>query len=283
MIVLLMVACFESETTIPKDQEIPELGPYLVAEDVESPDIAHVETTLQQAVNEVRTSSAAPFVDAFFSLMEDADESCPQWYSNQNGSYWFDSCTSQSGTLFEGYGTQHTYTEQTDESGNQWMGRAIYSESLIESSTGDWLVSSGSANLLHGINVNNGADIFYSHLDQGFRSPNQDSAPQIDMWASHLEGYKSIYFDVVSFDGESRVVFSQNQLTSQSACPSGSQSIWTEKGWVQISWNPEECTGCSDVYFQGTNLGSVCIDFSDWLDWEDNPWELSLPESYEEN
>ena len=24
-------------------------------------------------------------------------------------------------------------------------------------------------------------------------------------------------------------------------------------------------------------------DFSDWMSWEDNPWGLSLPESYEEN
>lgn len=281
MVWILVVACSDKEGIIPQEQVVPELGPYLVSEDVDIPDISQVESILQEAVNQVRTYSAAPFVDDFFALMESSDDSCPQWYSNQDGPYWFDGCTSESGTLFEGYGTQYTYTEQMDESGNQWMGRAIYSESLIESSAGDWLVSSGSATLLHGTNMNNGADIFYSHLDQGFRSSSQESAPQIDMWASQLEGHKSIYFDVVSYDGDRRVVFSQNQLTSQSSCPSGSQSIWTDKGWVQVSWNPEECSGCSDVYFEGNNLGSVCIDFSDWLNWDDNPWGLSLPESYE--
>ena len=264
-----------------QDQEVPELGPYLVSEDVELPDISQVESVLQQAVDRIRLSSSAPFVDDFFTLMEDADDSCPQWYTNQGGPYWFDSCTSESGTLFEGYGTQNVYTGQLDESGNQWMGRALYSESLIEAQNGDWLISSGSASLLHGTNITNGADIFYAHLDQGFRSVHQDTAPQIDMWASHLDGFKSIYFDVVSYDGENRVVFSQNQLTTQSACPNGSQSIWTEKGWVQVSWNTQECSGCADVYFEGSNLGSVCIDFSDWMNWEENPWELTLPTSYE--
>lgn len=281
MVWMWMFACSEKLADVPQDQGIPELGPYLVSEDGEEPDVSQVESVLQQAVDRVRLSSSAPFVEMFFALMEDADDHCPQWYVNQGGPYWFDGCTSQRGTRFEGYGSQSFYTGTVDEYGNQWVGRSFYSESLMESQNGDWLISSGAASLLHGINVNNGANIFYSYLDQGFRSINQDSAPQLEMWASHLDGFKSIYFDVVLYNGANRVVFSQNQLTSQSPCPTGSQSIWTEKGWVQVSWNAQECSGCTDVYFEGNNLGSVCIDFSDWVDWDDNPWELALPDSYE--
>lgn len=270
-----MVSCTQDSGTMDSEQEIPERGPYLVAEEsYEVPNITDVEFVLQSAVGMLRESSAAPFVADFFVLMEEADDNCPTWYSNENGPYWFDSCTTESGTIFEGYGVSYTYTERLDEDGNQWSGKTVYSESLIESQSGNWLVSSGSASLLHGVNINNGADIFYSYLDQGFRSDTEDLAPQLDMWASHLDEYKSIYFDAVLLDGENRVVFSRNQFSTQSDCPEGIQSVWTEQGWVQLLWSAQECSGCTDVFFEGENIGSVCIDFSDWLSWDDNPWGL---------
>ena len=277
-----MMSCTQDQAGEVSEKSIPDKGPYLVSEErSEEPDIELLESMLQQAVNRVRLSSAAPFVDSFFMLMEESDEGCPAWYSNENDAYWLDSCTANSGTLFEGYGVYNTYIDLLDESGNQWSGKAVYSESRIESQSGSWLVSAGSASLLHGININNGADIFYSHLDQGFRSDTGELAPQLDMWASHLDDYKGIYFDVVLFDGESRVVFSQNQFSNQSDCPDGTQSVWTEQGWVQLLWDAQECSGCTDVFWEGESLGSVCIDFSDWTNWEENPWDLVLPESYE--
>ena len=62
---------------------------------------------------------------------------------------------------------------------------------------------------MHGTNTNNGADIFTA-LDQGFRSTDQDSAPQIDMWASSGD-YKA--FTLMWFRMVEQSFFSQNQLT----------------------------------------------------------------------
>ena len=74
--------------------------------------IAQVESTLQQAVNQVRTSSAAPFVDSFF-FDGDSDDSCPQWYSNQDG-HIGSIVVQHRVALFEGY--EHYIHIQ-----NKWM------------------------------------------------------------------------------------------------------------------------------------------------------------------
>jgi hypothetical protein len=273
----VLFSCTQEERFETQVEE-PKKGPYLVEEEaVTAPEITEIEHTLQSSIDTIRTISAAPFVDTFFSLMEESDEQCPQWYSNNDGLYWFDRCVSDIGTLFEGYGTQHTYSEELDASGNQWTGKAVYSESLIESESGVWLSSSGNASLLYGTNINNGADVFYSVLSRGFRSNSMSNTPEISMWASHLDTYKGIYFDVVLSDGDDIVVFSENSFSSDSSCPDGAQSIFTEEGWVQLSWSTEECSGCTSVFFEGKEIGEVCADFSDWLDWEENPWELALP------
>jgi len=269
---ILLLGC----TAVIESQE-PEKGSYLIADESSLPDIALVESRLQQAVDQLRLQSAHPFVSLFVSLMEESDSQCPRWYSDENGTYWFDSCTSTQGTLFEGYGTHQIVVEREDEGGNRWNGNIVHSASLIESQSGEWLSSTGHASLLYGINTENGADIFSSSLSEGFSSHEYTRTPQISMWASRVDSYQNIHFDAVRMIDDAALVFNQNLLGSHSLCPEGSQSIQTDNGWVQVFWSAENCSGCSSVFFEGQPIGEVCIDFSDWLDWSDNPWGLEIP------
>ena len=86
----------------------------------------------------------------------------------------------------------YQYQQQADEFGNVWSGYTLYSESRIEGETGFWLSSSGNATLLYGINEINGANVYSSYLERGFRSESIDYAPQLRMWASKLDNYRTI-------------------------------------------------------------------------------------------
>ena len=271
-----MIWILWSCTTVPVDEATPpEKGAYLVAAEMSTPPaVSQVEYILQLAIDKIRFHSARPFVNRYLSLMSLADSQCPTWYTGQDGPYWFDNCISDSGALFEGYGTHQSLVDQVDEAGNIWNGTVVYSEAWLEAESGEWISSTGNATFLTGTNGSNGADLFYSYLSSNYADVALERAPYVNMWASSLNNYRGIFFDaVMNIEGDT-VVFNENQLTSESSCPTGSQSVLTESGWVQLSWNPTECTGCSTVFFEGRAIGEVCLDFSSWMDWADNPWDL---------
>jgi hypothetical protein len=99
----------------------------------------------------------------------------------------------------------------------------------------------------------------------------------IDGGISALEGTaNSIWFDGV-------YIATAGQGSDCPIEPSGTISIRDDAGdWYDVEFQgpayygaatfPPECDGCGDVWYEGSNLGQACIDFSEMTDWEGSPW-----------
>ncbi len=95
------------------------------------------------------------------------------------------------------------------------------------------------------------------------------------MFGSRLGEYRNIVVDAIVPTETGVVVFESTSIaTSETGalCPIGAQSIQTEQGWVYLRWE-ENCTEGAQAIFNGSTLGEICLDFSDWLGWENSPFE----------
>lgn len=266
---------------------------------------AAVEAAIAAAMVEARSITAAPVFDAYAEITEGAmDGDCPDWLVSYDGTpYWYDNCTSDNGTSFAGY-TYEQPNVQINNGGIMWQGNVLYGLATITSPDGDTFFAPGRAGLFMGYTWD-GSVAWGSILDAGFaydgpaatgswladgaspaltsmfiRHPNTGvRATVVDGWfLSDVEGIEAVAFEDIQAS-------ESGWGTGCTAEPSGSISVLGPEGlWMDLvfdgpdytmNWNPESsCDGCGEAWFEGTHLGTACIDSSTLTDWGDSPWEM---------
>ena len=104
MILFLALGCHRKEAD--PVETSPETVPYLVEDDTPADEPTFEPATIEAAVNaaiEVFLAlDATPVITAYDDFAAEADAQCPAWYTAEDGyPYWYDTCTTGSGTSFE--------------------------------------------------------------------------------------------------------------------------------------------------------------------------------------
>jgi hypothetical protein len=106
----------------------------------------------------------------------------------------------------------------------------------------------------------------------------------MEMYAVNHPNNKAIYFSGTAGTERSIIQFDQMTLNNY-ICPlepSGTQNIQVSalsSSWINLLWHggenddPQSCDGCAEAFLNGERIGSICADFSIWLQWEVSPFE----------
>ena len=186
-----------------------------------------IETTLQAGINKISTVRAHKALDVYDAILTEASETCPRWYTGNDGPYWSDDCQTSSGFSYQGFGLSFDQDGTPDEAGNIWTGRQIHCEGILESSAAK-LTCVGGFNELVGIDANE-HPVFYSYTSPYTLTENgtQIIYPQMEMWAVDAPEYRGIYYSgtilvetgIVQFDEMS---FNNADCTLE---PAGKQNV----------------------------------------------------------
>jgi hypothetical protein len=240
--------------------------------------------------------SSGVLLDLYQGLLGETDAACPQWYSQDGIDYWYDSCTAESGTTFEGYGYFVEYEEIDGGDGNIWTGRALYAVATITSPEGEKLSLSGEAGLLDGDNAGLGAELSWSWASGDFHST---YAATSDSWLADEEAPQTTWYTMVQastggraaladglvpLEGDFSAVWFEEVFLYESELgspcpiePSGQVSLLrADGGWVDVVLDgapygealadPTACDGCGAAWDRGQRVGDVCLDWGLFLD-----------------
>lgn len=299
MILLFALACTptpDEASTVPyilpeSQAEPPSLdGPTVVAE-------------VTDLVASLLTLNATPVVDAYWEVMGAADGGCPYYYPYMSEPglefvYWYDDCASGAGSRFVGASYEGIYTDY-ESGGFFYNGTYLFSQFDVDTAEGQVLHGNGEAAVYQADAADGTMAYFMSYLDGDFSwtgatgswlgsgllpaltlqvltIPELGSQVYVDGGASGLGGS----FDTIIFDG---LVLTAEALGSDCGDePGGSVLLRDAEGnWYDILFDGPDvtgtggdgaCDGCGTAWFEGSNLGPVCMDFSALLAWEDRPW-----------
>lgn len=267
-----------------------------------------VSATIEDLLPALLQMHAGEIQDVYEELLTGASPGCPTWNTSPEGlPYWFDSCTSDGGSSFDGYAYDVDVVDRPD-GDVVWSGWQFYGLTTIETPDGRRFESTGAAGLLTGTQAD-GAQVSYSYMDEGFRYTGDahgaawlstEGSPQVAAYAVHQPstGGRLVALEarVALTEGDFQAaVFEDIQLGDSeigAPCtrePAGLVSLRTLEGtWLTLyfegppveRWgdgieDPDSCDGCASVWTSGTRLGEVCVDTSSLLAWEGSPWETA--------
>lgn len=306
MIFLLLAACGTSADDSGAAADAPyEPAPYLVEEE-DPPEPSFDADALADAIDQGLVAALAiqaePVFAPYAQVMTAADAACPSYYEADGNVYWYDVCTSDAGTSFNGYSFYYLYDQYDGGDGILYDGQAISGVATVTEPDGHVFEAGGTAYHLSGEN----ADylIWYSIVQGGFSWDGEGSegtwlagglAPTMAMTAYYVKamdgrafmvegGVSGLAgdFDTVVLDGI--VVWSDNVGAACPEEPGGSVSVrGADGGWYDVLFDgeqeygeglpdPDACDGCGQAYFRGAPLGEVCVDFTWLAEWEVSPW-----------
>jgi hypothetical protein len=303
------------------DEPLPEIdapeddGPYLgESEDPEPPelDADAVAAAVESVLPTVIGAHAGHIRSAYAEALSGQSEGCPTWTQSAEGvPYWFDTCTADGGTRFEGY-AYDLVSEDLADGEIVWDGWQFYGLATITGPDGATFEATGSAGVLTGLQ-SDGALVTYTYMDEGFRydGPAADAAwlgaagsPEVQAYTLHqpTTGGNLVSLQArASLDAGpiTAVVFEDVQAGNAAAgapCPAepaGLISVRAEDGtWFELyfdgvpfdQWGttePTDCDGCASVWAKGSEVGEVCLDPSVLTDWGTAPWALEAPDTEE--
>ncbi len=247
------------------------------------PDINALEDILMESIEAIKQINVLPVMDLYETFFSQASDHCPRWFTNNDGTFWSDSCTANSGVTFQGVGFIDNFTDRIDPDGNTLSGSSIYCEGTITGADGRQLNCSGTVQYVNGVNPD-GAPFITTYIDPYSTLINGvlTSYPKHNEFSINTEQFSYTYYNSVLYLEDGIVTFDGNGLSSVGECtiePNGIQSIQLNTAdneeWVFLQWhgpqddqifNVEDCDGCADVYYKGSYLGQVCADFTSWND-----------------
>jgi hypothetical protein len=272
-------------------------------------DAATVEAALADVVDGMMTIGAAPVLDTYAGLMDQADEMCPAWYEQDGNVFWYAQCTAGSGTYFDGYGFTNVYAgaELFGEGGGLWDATVVSGAATIRDEDGHTFHLGGQVYDGTGWHED-GRLLWVSNVLGGF-TWDGEGADETWLGAGISPGlllYAIRYPEEAGFGVTGNYLYADGtvgglgdaatgadltgfSLISESLgvpCelePGGTMSIRDADGvWWDVAFDLKatdtawvlegECDGCGAVYRDGDYQGEVCADFSPLLDWTDRPW-----------
>ncbi len=258
---------------------------------------------IADAIDAARKITGAPVLLAYNTVMATADEDCPNYYELDGNVYWYDQCTTDSGSEFSGYSFYYAYDDFDAGDGNIYNGAQVFGVAQMWDVEGHELAIGGSAADL-AISAADGAYTYWYSLAQGsfawdgagtegtWVTPGM--APDLILTAILYPAYDGHMFyisggvsglggtyDTVVFD--ELTLFDEGIGGSCAEEPGGTISIRDGNGyWYDLfldgqietsdSVRGSDCDGCAEVWYQGQSLGEVCTDYSTLTDFEGAPW-----------
>lgn len=300
----LLAACGDPDADV-TDQPPLEPTPYLVddeGEDTVELDLDPLAAELERTLGELWSLNAGPVLDAYASVQAAQTETCPRTYSNDGNVYWFDQCTTDTGTSFSGYGFYYDYVDWPI--GEQFTGRmrTLNGAARIDTPDGHALDVAGAAQLIEADHNAQPARLYQSVLRGTFSwdGPEaegtwleQDLAPDLQLTVFHRTDLDGAMYQlnggVSGTGGASAYVFDQVTVIEGSlggSCPReahGVVSVRTENGtWIDLIFDgpdpqsfqgdPEACDGLGRAYYRGELLGEVEVDFTRLSFTGEAPW-----------
>ena len=206
----------------------------------ETPSIHEIEHIVQLGIEQIRKTRVGRLLDVYDAMLAQTDSTCPRWFSNPDGIYWADTCTSETEVSFQGFATSIPRNDVVpDDYGNLFTGRQIRCEGTLRQ--GDTTMECvGGINELTGTD-SNGHDVFTSYL--GSRTdPRRCSGtfPQCQNWAVHAPTYKALFQMVctscawnigVEIGGIGQQTMSNVNCLIE---PNGTQNVQVNGEWVYV-------------------------------------------------
>jgi hypothetical protein len=294
----LLTACGEPADT--DTGQADTTAPYLAdptGEDAPSFSSEDVAGAVQEALSLIMQVDGAPVIAAYESLLSQTDSGCPLWTDYKGTPLWYDTCTTDAGVRFEGYGLALAWDGTDDGSGNIWTGTQLYSAGTITDADGHTFTAGGSAGSLTGYSAE-GAQLHYTYVEDGFGWDGPEAAGTWLTWGlsptlvwytvrdpgsggkaiilSGSVGMESGPISAVVLDG---LYLVEESLGSSCGIePSGTISLLDAEGhWYDLIFDgptdaqpevpAEVCDGCATAWYRGSALGEACVDFSVLTDW----------------
>lgn len=306
MVVALVVwvACTPSETP-----PAPAADPLAYAPGLDAPpdapafDADAMAVAIADAVDAARHIQGGPVFDAYLAVMAEADGACPDYYALDGNLYWYDQCTTAAGARFSGYSFYTHYVDYQPGDGNIYNGQQLYGVAQVWDAAGHELDLGGSATEVV-LTPPDGSYAYWYSVAQGsfawdgagtegtWVTPGM--APDIVLTAIDYPPANGHMFRITGGLGDlagpyDAVVFDDLTLIDAGlggACPEepgGAISVrGTDGYWYDLYFDGQvetedavdgaACDGCADVWYQGRNLGPLCVDLGALTDWEDAPW-----------
>jgi len=278
----------------------PELGG---TSDMPVFDAEAMAVAISTALDAGRGITGAPVFAAYNEVMSSAEDGCPNYYATDGNVYWYDRCTTSSGSTFSGYSFYYNYTDYAPGDGNIYNGQQLYGVAQMWDAEGHELNLGGSAADVKLTAVDGSYTYWYSVAQGSFSWDGTGTegswvtpgmAPDLVLNAIEYPTYDGHMFymngGVSGIAGDyASVVFDALTLYDAGiggACPEepgGTISVRDANGyWYdlfldgQLATEDEvsvaACDGCADAWYQGQNLGPVCVDYSALTSWRGAPW-----------
>jgi len=290
-------------------------GSYLLDEpEEEGPvlSLGELEQGIAEALAASFTLDPEVFHDLYGELVNEAsmDDDCPYlydyYYESYGRVYWYDSCTSDNGTTYAGYGIHSQERDYVDaSSGYEYSHNAYFSGSAkVVSPSGSTLEAAGYSSTYAFYYPSYDRTYSYASIVGTFRWDGtgadaswlgQDLAVDLYTYAIDYQSYEDGVYTYLNgslsgFTGTVNAVwFDQVLLQSEdvgSDCgaePGGLISVRDEAGdWYDVVFDGAtysggfafgpDCDGCGEAWFHGAPLGEVCPDFTALQGWEGRPW-----------
>lgn len=257
--------------------------------------LTDVATELPTAIEQMFSSTATPVLDAYEAIMATEDSTCPYYRQTEGGDIWYQipSCTSEQGTSF--YGS--AYTDSNGHTTGDYSATRMFMLCYVELADGSSFTGNGTVEQTTAI-VEDSVVQGTLSIQGGFHwdGPgsegtwiSEDAIPTVDVTTlySPVTGIRSLEldgflegeldgFDAASFQG---VVLAEDSAGNCTTEPEGLFSLRDETGnWYTLTLDgtgdpsTPACDGCGELTWRGQDLGSICLDLTQLLAWEEAPW-----------
>jgi len=254
-----------------------------------------VDAELPLAIDQMFSVNATPVFDAYQTIMATEDDVCPAYRQTSGGDIWYQipTCETASGSSF--YGS--AYTDSNGHSTGDYSVSRLFTLCYVELADGHAFTGNGTIEQTTTIIA--GGDIQGTlSIEGGFHwdGPGSegtwvsgDAVPTVQAtslyspttqirsltfdgaWEGDLDG-----FTAASLQGVSLAADASGGCTTE---PEGSFSLRDSSGnWYTLTLDgtgdpsTPACDGCGELTWRGEDLGTVCLDLSPLLSWEESPW-----------
>lgn len=265
-------------------------------------DAGAMSAAITDALSAAKGITGAPVLLAYTTVMATADDTCPNYYDYNGNIYWYDQCTTETGSEFSGYSFYYLYDNFDAGDGNIYNGAQVSGVAQMWDADGHELAIGGAAANLVLTATDDSYTYWYSVVQGSFSWDGAGTegtwvtpgmAPDLVLTALEYPDYNARMFyihgglsglggvyDAVVFDNLTLYDAGIGDCPEE---PGGTISVRDANGYwydmtlegqldTSVSTKASDCDGCAAVWYQGQELGEVCADYTILTTWEGAPW-----------
>ena len=305
-----LVGCAGTDGSANEEPEASVPLPWIFEEETlaePSLDAATAAAALQEGVAMAMARTAPAVFPSYEAAMDGQSAGCPDYYDYDGNVYWYDNCTGSNGSAFSGYSFYTRYDQLDGGDGLIYDGESLSGVARIGTPEGHVFEAGGSAYYYqahHDAANDQDAtyDYFVSIVQGSFSYDGPEAAgtwlaeeaapdisfqgaylPDMDARTAILDGSISGLSGAVEYMVFDALTVFSPAISTCPEEPGGGFSVRGADGyWYDVIFDgPMEwgetvergaCDGCGRLYFQGEELGEVCVGETEMLAWGVSPW-----------